>query len=135
MRLFLAAAAVLALTFAADAAMPVRTISSNQKVVPSGNSLILAQINSIKPNCSSAGNASVSLLGGPSHGRFATQQVRTRTRYPANNPRAKCNGRAVPGLRLIYTPNPGYRGADVVQFQIVYPNGTADRVRIPISVR
>lgn len=135
MRLLLAAAAVLALTFAASAATPVRTISSPQKVVPSGSSLILARINSIRPDCSSAGTASVGLLGGPSHGRFAVQQTRAHPRYPAGNPRNKCNRRAVPGQQLIYTPNPGYRGGDAVVFQIGYPNGTADRVRIPILVK
>jgi len=135
MRLLLATTAVLLLTFSAGAAMPVRTIASNQKVAASGQPLVLARISSISPNCASVGSSSVQLLGRPAHGQFAVQQIRAQGRYPAGNPRSKCNGRKLPMQQLTYVSTPGYQGPDVVQFQIVYPNGTADRVRIPLLVK
>jgi hypothetical protein len=105
------------------------------KVAASGQPLILFQGGSTNPDCTSRGNVTVRVVGGPQHGRVSVISTGLFPTFSAYNPRSRCNTRRVAGKQAIYVSRRGYVGPDAVALEAIYPDGRYLRRTFAIAVR
>jgi hypothetical protein len=109
--------------------------AQSYKVAASGQPLTLFRGGSTNPDCTSQGNVTVRVVGGPQHGRVSVRSGGLFPTFSANNPRSRCNTRRVAGKEAIYISRRGYVGPDAVTLEVIYPEGRYLRRTIAIAVR
>ena len=57
------------------------------------------------------------------------------TNFPPENSQFKCNNTRSDGAVISYTPNPGFKGADSITLESVYPDGAATTRHYAIAVK
>lgn len=105
-----------------------------EKIVVSGQPLILYGAYATNPDCTSAGQVVVRVVQSPEHGRVNIRQAGVFPNFPESNPRSICNRRRVNGMKATYVSQRGYVGSDLAILEVFFPAGRAYRVRIPIRV-
>ena len=129
MRALVAGIALLISALGANAAPLPTNVDVPRKVAASGVPLVLWQVSSVAPDCSSVGNATFRMLSGPSHGNVIIRPAKVFSRA-----QSACTGRRVAGEQAVYSSRPNYVGPEAVDFEVIFPNGEAQRVHIPITV-
>lgn len=105
------------------------------KVAASGKPLILFEGGVLNIDCSPRGTATIKVLEGPENGRVTAGKASVFPKYPASDPRSKCNTRRVSGLQATYVSKPGYQGTDRVTVEAIGPTGGYLRHTYNITVR
>jgi hypothetical protein len=106
-----------------------------KRAVASGGKLRLDFLYSINPDCTSIGFATVRIVEQPRHGRITVDNGTGFTNFPASNPRAECNKRRSDGVVVVYEPEPGYFGADSLDFDAIFASGSLSKRHYAIDVR
>ena len=78
---------------------------------------------SLNPDCSPTGPQTVRVTQNPSNGHLKVSKAEDFITFPATNVRSACNTRRVPGMRIEYTPQPGYSGSDYMAIEVITANG------------
>jgi transglutaminase-like putative cysteine protease len=106
-----------------------------KRAVASGGKLRLDFLYSINPDCTSIGFATVRIVEQPRHGRITVDNGTGFTNFPASNPRAERNKRRSDGVVVVYEPEPGYFGADSLDFDAIFASGSLSKRHYAIDVR
>jgi hypothetical protein len=86
--------------------------------MPSGTTQKLLFAFNVRPDCSFVDVPVSRLVDQPAHGKLQIAQVEDYPNYPLLNPRYKCNTVPVKGVRISYTPDPGYVGTDEFVYEV-----------------
>ena len=89
----------------------------------------------INPDCSSMGNAKVTVVTEPAHGEVIVENGEAYPDFTKDNVRVRCNDRKVPAVQLYYQSDSGFVGADRMVVDTVMPSGTFYRHEFTINVR
>jgi len=73
-------------------------------------------------NCEAAAHPTVHLDEPPLHGNVCAEIENIQIRSMYYGTQSQCIGRQVRGIRLIYSPHPGYAGADGIRYSVQYPS-------------
>ncbi len=103
--------------------------------VASGYPLILSNLYSTNPDCTSSGKIVVRVTRSPEHGKVTVRDAGVFPNFPESNIRSACNRRRVPGVQVIYVSQRGYTGPDFVGLQVNFPMGREATGRFPIQVK
>ncbi len=93
------------------------------RTVPSGNNQRIDFFASVNPECSSSGTPTVRLVDGPSNGVVTIDRVRDFLFFHKRNVRARCNGRRLAGLKLLYPSTTEHFGVDKVRLLVISESG------------
>ncbi|MEA1675278.1 hypothetical protein [Nitrospirillum sp. BR 11163] len=104
------------------------------RTVPVGQERELNFYQGLHEDCAPIQGITVQILTPPAHGTATLRDGKDYPTFPAGNPRAVCNKTAMPAQQLWYQPAPGYTGADVLEVQVFYPMGTAQRQTYTVNV-
>jgi hypothetical protein len=105
------------------------------KFVVSGGRVLVWVATALNPDCSVTGRVQFHILTQPRHGHLQIATTEVFPGYPPDNPRSLCNAFRVSGQQISYTASKGYTGADLVEFESIYPAGNDIFVHVPIIVR
>ena len=105
------------------------------RVAIADQTLRLAFLYDLNPDCSLIGILTVRIVEQPQSGKVTVEKGTGFPVYPANNTRSSCNSNRSDGAVVSYTANPGYTGADVLTMEIIYPDGIANKRHHAIDVR
>lgn len=105
-----------------------------EKVVVSGQPLVLYETYVTNPDCSSFGPIVLRVVQSPEHGRVTIRHAGVFPNFPEANPRSVCNRRRVPGIQATYVSQRGYTGSDFALLEAFFPRGRGLRISIPIRV-
>jgi hypothetical protein len=100
-----------------------------------GQSLRVAFLYDLNPDCSQIGFATVRIIDKPKHGRMSVEKGTGFSTFPQNNPRYDCNKRRSNGVVISYKPNSGYIGPESITVDVIYPDGGARRRHYSIDVK
>ncbi|MDG3443649.1 hypothetical protein [Nitrospirillum amazonense] len=119
---------------------PAGTVGTPEKVmltrtVPVGQERELNFYQGLHEDCAPISGITVEILTAPAHGTASLRDGTDYPTFPAGNPRAACNKKAMPAQQLWYQPAPGYTGADVLEVQVFYPMGTAQKQTYTINIQ
>jgi len=89
----------------------------------------------LNPDCSSAGQITVTIVQQPAHGTLSLEAGQIYPDFPFGNVRSRCNTREVEARLLFYTSEPGYKGGDAGIVEALFPAGALRRTRYIITVR
>jgi hypothetical protein len=104
------------------------------KAAASGRPLMLYQVAGTNPDCSYTGAIVFRVIEAPLHGTVSIRPAEVFPNFPSSNIRSVCNARRVRGQEATYISRPGYKGADFVELQAIFPAGADQIIRIPIEV-
>jgi hypothetical protein len=138
-----AAAAFMALTLSACAHHPapaVTPIGPNtpitvSKTVIAGATVQVSFETSINPDCSVRTLPSVRVLTEPMHGTAVASPGEDFPNFPPTNVRWTCNKNKAQGMKLVYTPAPGYVGPDYISYEVIWADGQDRTFNIPVTVK
>jgi len=106
-----------------------------ERVVASGQPLILFQASATNPDCTSMGKIILRMTQAPQHGRVTIRSAGVFPNFAESNIRSACNRRRVPGIQAVYVSQRGYLGPDFVELQALFPAGTERSLKLSISVK
>lgn len=89
----------------------------------------------VNPDCSSFGVAVGRILKAPQHGTFSFMPAQDFGTFAINSPRERCNDKAVPSLRVLYTSDAAYVGEDEGSVFLIFPDGSAAQWDFILDVR
>jgi hypothetical protein len=104
-------------------------------IVEAGSSMMYGPFVDINPDCSRRANPPLRILKKPRHGRAIIARREGNIRVPDDHPYPHCNLRRIVGPTVLYVPQPGFRGADYLSFNMRGLNGEVRRIDIDITVR
>ncbi len=73
-------------------------------------------------NCDAVAHPALYLDEPPRHGSVCTRAAEIRIQTLAAGTQAQCVGRVVRGVRLVYRPDAGFAGGDVLRYVVQYPS-------------
>jgi|SRR6516162_1472042 hypothetical protein len=94
------------------------------RYVISGKSIVLYFEHGVDLNCS-PGEFNIRVLKYPEHGTVEFVPADGPAAFPEDNPRSKCNGKKVKGIKIIYKSSPEYTGPDVIHLISYAESGLA----------
>jgi hypothetical protein len=106
-----------------------------QRTVINGQTIQLAFVTTINPDCTSRGAPTIIITQPPRHGRARVVRVSDFPNFRESNVRSVCNRRRVAGTALSYTANRGYSGPDSVGAEVFTSSGVNRRGIFSINVR
>jgi hypothetical protein len=86
--------------------------------MPSGTTQTIAFLTNLRPDCSVIVVPLGRVVQDPDHGRITVATIEDFPVYSARSPLAKCDSTRTKGLRLSYSPDPGYVGGDQFRFDV-----------------
>jgi dienelactone hydrolase len=95
------------------------------RVVPAGRPSVIGFAVALNKDCTPKPQPPFRIQG-PAHGSLRLVDGTGHPHFPAGTALAACNAATVPGRSLVYTPVPGYSGADSITF-VVGANGAPQR--------
>ncbi len=105
------------------------------KTVIAGDTIRLAFNVAMNPDCSVRSMPTLRVLTEPMHGTTAISQTEDFPSFPATNIRSACNKAKARGVKLEYTPAPGYLGPDYVSYEMIFEDGVDRTINIPLTVK
>jgi hypothetical protein len=131
MKRSLLGAAVLAAAFAGTAhAQQLSAVS-----MLSGNETTILRPNLINPDCTSGQLPDVRVVNAPQNGTLRFEKPTIAINAPAGTPRAKCNGKEVDAIGVIYKSNDGFVGVDRMVIKADFHNGNVREMVVLVDVR
>ena len=131
MKRVLIAAAVLAAAFTTSAhSQQLRAIS-----MLSGNETIVLRPHFLKPDCTAGVLPDVRVVSAPQNGSIRFEKTTTTIDVPANAPRAKCNGKEIEAVGVVYKSNDGFTGVERIVMKADFHNGNVSEMVVLVDVR
>jgi hypothetical protein len=78
----------------------------------------------LNKDCTSRGTIDVRLEDAPAHGTITIRNKIGTAHFAASTDYFHCNGQAARGVKVFYTPDPGYAGSDSTALLITFPPST-----------
>jgi len=101
----------------------------------SGNEVSLAGFYTVNTDCSSGSLVDVRVVKPPANGEVTFQEVRTQAEFQKDHVRARCNGKPVDAVKVLYRSHESFTGTDRMQIEVDYKNGRVRRYSVVIDVR
>jgi hypothetical protein len=101
----------------------------------SGNELRLYVMNHLNNDCSSGLRPDVHVVVQPANGTVRLEPTTITVDRAATDPFAKCNGKKVDGMAVLYTSKFAYVGLDKLVLETDFHSGTVRRYEALIDVR
>jgi hypothetical protein len=101
--------------------------------VPSGLPQSQGFFTRLNLDCSQAEIPVVRVALAPAHGKLQTAQVDDFPKFTPPSPLVKCNAERRRGVKVTFTPDAGYAGADEFVFEI-FANGRVARAHTTVNV-
>ena len=131
MKRSLLAAALLAVAFAGSAhSQQLRAVS-----MLSGNETIVLRPHFLNPDCTSGRLPDLRVVGVPQNGSVRFEKATTTINVPATAPRAKCNGKEIEAVGVVYKSNDGFVGVDRIVMKADFHNGNVSEMVVLVDVR
>jgi hypothetical protein len=108
---------------------------SISRFIPTGERRTLNFVASLFPDCASRGPIVARMMKAPSHGTLSFVDADSYPNYVATNPLSSCNGKRSSGLNIVYKAEDGYRGDDLAEVFLMFPDGTAAEWHYLIMVK
>lgn len=125
------AAGLLAAAFAGSAhGQQLRAVS-----MLSGNETIVLRPHFLKPDCTSGQVPDVRVIGAPQNGSVRLEKATITINAPAGMPRAKCNGKEIEAIGVVYKSNDGFVGVDRIVMKADFHNGSVSEMVVVVDVR
>lgn len=106
-----------------------------QATVASGSTVRLGKAaDGVNPDCSTWRQADVRPAQQPAHGRLSIRTASVYTGFSWRNPRSRCNVEGARGAIVEYHSTAGYRGDDVLAYDVFTSTGGHLRVTVTIHV-
>jgi hypothetical protein len=105
------------------------------RTVIAGSTIRLAFNVSMNPDCTVRSIPILRVLTEPMHGTTAISETEDFPSYPPANIRSVCNKAKARGVKLEYTPAPGYLGSDYLSYEMIFEDGVDRTVNIPLTVK
>lgn len=127
-------AAVL-LTAAATLASPAHSQQLRAVSMLSGNETIVLRPHSLKADCTAGRLPDVRVVDAPQNGNVRFDKATITINAPAGTPRAKCNGKEVDAIGVVYRSNDGYVGLERIVLKADFHNGNVSEMVVLVDVR
>jgi hypothetical protein len=101
----------------------------------SGNELRLYLLNYVNGDCTSGVRPDVHVVSQPANGTVRVEPVPVTVDRAASDPLAKCNGKKVDGVAVLYTSKFAYVGFDKLVLETDFHTGNIRRYEALIDVR
>jgi hypothetical protein len=101
----------------------------------SGQKQVIVSFYATAPDCTSLGYPTLKLAKPPQHGQVSIEKGTAFAAFGKDDPRSVCNGKAVPATVIYYTSQPGFIGADSVDFERIGVAGAYGYHAYTINVR
>jgi hypothetical protein len=125
------AAGLLAAAFAGSAhGQQLRAVS-----ILSGNEAIVLRPHLLKPDCTSGQLPDVRVINAPQNGSVRFEKSTITINAPAGAPRAKCNGKEIEAVGIVYKSNDGVVGVDRLVMKADFHNGNVSEMVVVVDVR
>ncbi len=89
----------------------------------------------VKTDCSTGGDITVKVTAPAKSGTIDIEPGLVVPAFAKDSIYFGCNGKPAPGVKVFYKGNAGFVGADRVELDVFYPNGTYRRNRFLITVK
>jgi len=128
-----AAACIVGVSLAGHAARALEQPVQEQlsRTGPANHAVIIREHAGWDRNCDAVAHPALYLDAPPRHGSVCARDEEIRIRTMAAGTEAQCIGRLVRGVRLVYRPDAGFSGDDVLQYAVQYP---ALRKTVAVSI-
>ena len=87
-----------------------------------------------QPDCSSGGIPAWRVTKPAEHGQMIFETTDQFPDFVANTPRAQCNDKKMPGVKVSYKSEDNFNGMDSADVLFVYPDGSAVVFHLTIKV-
>lgn len=125
------AACLLAAAFAGSAhGQQLRAVS-----MLSGNETIVLRPHLLNPDCTAGRLPDVRIVNAPQNGSVRFEKATTTINVPANAPRAKCNGKEIDAIGVVYKSNDGFVGVDRIVMKADFHNGNVSEMVVLVDIR
>ena len=101
----------------------------------SGQRQILASFYATASDCTSLGYPTLKVAKAPKHGQVSVEEGTALADFSKDDARSACNGQSVPATVIYYTSEPGFVGADAVEFERIGVRGAYGYHIYTINVR
>ena len=109
-------------------------LAEGESTVKAGQTVALNSYYAVNVDCSTAGKVTISMIHDPQFGKLEIKDVDGHPKFLSQNPRSICNISLVPGTRVLYHANPGFKGKDRVSYNVTFPRGHTYPVSLLIYV-
>lgn len=100
-----------------------------------GGSVLAGHYRDVAADCSNRGYAEIAIVTRPRGGRIELRREGAFPKFPADNPRAKCNSRKVDGVGVYYVGDPAFTGADRFSIELIWSDGARWTQDFVVQVR
>ncbi len=128
------AGAIFGAAFCLAAAASARAAEVTEQLVKSGQAggaVIIREHAGWDRDCGAVPHPALYLDEPPRHGSVCARAAEIRIQTLAAGTQAQCIGRLVRGVRLVYRPDAGFAGGDVLRYAVQYP---ALRKTVAVSI-
>jgi hypothetical protein len=101
----------------------------------SGQRQLLVSFYATGSDCTSLGYPTLKVAKAPKHGEVSVEQGIALADFGKDDARSVCNGQTVPATVIYYTSEPGFVGADSVEFERIGVRGAYGYHIYTINVR
>ncbi len=105
------------------------------KTTSSGKPVLLSVHYQVDPNCNFLAPPPVQIVSGPDHGTTRIEPAKVYPSFKPDNVRYRCNSILGNGLRVYYTPSPGFKGDDQVVVRSDFGGGELNEITVSITVK
>lgn len=88
----------------------------------------------IEKDCSSKGESRLAIVTPPRHGKLTSSPAVDFSNFGETGAHAKCNDKKIPGLKVHYLANDGFKGKDKFAFLVIYMDGDTRRYEVDMTV-
>ncbi len=111
-----------------------RVVKRHLSVAMGGITTVAAVSDPLAADCSSIGSANVRVLRAPAYGEIAIARTWLRYNSASKDLDARCVGKRLRGLTILYRASPGYRGSDVLEYEANRSNGHLTRQTVILYI-
>ncbi len=126
---------VAALLTAAALAGPAHSQQLRSVSMLSGNETIVLRPHFLKADCTAGQLPDVRIVTAPQNGSVRFDKATVTINAPSGAPRAKCNGKEIEAIGVVYKSNDGYVGIDRIVMKADFHNGNVSEMIVLVDVR
>lgn len=89
-----------------------------RSATPAGVAVRVASFVRSDERCEQAGLAAATVTGAPLRGTLTVREAVLTTGGRLYSGSTNCRDRVIPGIELVYVPNPGFRGTDRMRYEV-----------------
>jgi hypothetical protein len=101
----------------------------------SGNETIVLRPHFLKADCTAGQLPDVRIVDAPQNGSVRFDKATITINAPSGTPRAKCNGKEIEAIGVVYKSHDGYVGVDRIVMKADFHNGNVSEMIVLVDVR